>query len=93
MEAKILFAPLEFKAFAKVLDFSDFALPPHKNPKLAPFLNLKFMPPTGLEFALPLNFKSVYVFRGLKFTRAFFSPKFLTLASPVPKPFLSAIAP
>jgi len=91
--AGISAAALKLKAFARRLDFSDLTLPRHKNLKLAPFLNLKFMPPTGLEFALPLNFKSVYVFRGLKFTRAFFSPKFLTLASPVPKPFLSAIAP
>ena len=41
--AEIPTAALKLKAFAQLLDFSDLALPLHKNPNLAPFLNLKFM--------------------------------------------------
>ena len=69
--AEILAAALELRALGAQIGFSGFALPPHKNLKLVPFLNVKFKPPVGSEFASPLNFKSVYVFRGLKFTHAF----------------------
>jgi len=91
--AEISAAALKLKAFARRLDFIDLTLPLHKNPKLAPFLNLKFASPAGLEFALPLNFKSAYVFLGLKFTHAFCISKFPAPADTISKILSSAIAP
>lgn len=83
--AEISAAALKLKAFAQLLDFSGFALPPHRSLGFALFLNLKFTPPVGSEFVLPLNFKSAYVFLGLKFTRAFCNSKFPAPANAVPK--------